>query len=501
MKTSRYLRWHIWLVVGFLIVAALACTLPWPRREAGPSVVIDSPASGSTVQVGQEVTIQSTSTDARGVTKVELWVDEALVHTDSSPVDRGQTPFSVLQSWTPLSPGEYTIVVKAYNAAGQVGESEAITLSAVEVIAEASPTPSLEATETPTLVVASPTSTPVVASPTPTSIPAPTSTSTPAGVTPTPTDTATPTSTPTVTPPAGPCLPTSVTTISVGTHPKGVAAGANRVYVGLHDASQVKVIERASNTVVDTWGTGAAAGLGRYANGVAISHGRVYVANRNGNNVSAILISNHEDVQIIPVGVHPFGVAAGSDYVFVANFDSDNVTIINSSTLATNTVGVPGKPTMLATIGNNAYVGTWSGGVYKVGSDGSVVPVVSSDQGQFFGVAANPTTARIYISDQSDNRVAVLDTNTNTIVATVSMPAVPHALAVNSGNNRIYIVAAAENKLYVLDGETNQLVDSVAIGQQGVPWGGEGITVAGDHIYVTGYEGNTVTVLDDSACD
>ncbi|MFQ5886703.1 MAG: Ig-like domain-containing protein, partial [Anaerolineae bacterium] len=187
MKTGRYLRWHLWLVVGFLTVTALACTLPWPRREAGPTVAIDSPPSGTTAQVGQEVTIQSTSTDARGVTKVELWVDEALVHTDSSPVAGGQTPFSVLQSWTPLSPGEYTIVVKAHNPADHVGESEAITLSAVEVIGEASPTPSLEVTETPTLVVASPT---------PTSIPTPTSTSTPTGITPTPTDTATPTSTP-----------------------------------------------------------------------------------------------------------------------------------------------------------------------------------------------------------------------------------------------------------------------------------------------------------------
>jgi len=491
MKTDGYLRWHLWLIVGFLIVAALACTLPWSRREAGPSVAIDSPASGTTVQVGQEVTIQSTSTDARGVTKVELWVDEALVHTDSSPVAKGQMPFSVLQSWTPLSSGEYTIMVKAYNAAGQVGESEAITLSAVEVIGEASPTPSLEATES---------ATPVVASSTPTSVPTPTSTSTATGVTPTPTDTATPTSTPTATPPAGPCLPTSVTTISVGAHPKGVAAGANRVYVGLHDVPQVKVIDRASNTVVATWDSGATVGL-RYANGVVLTRRRVYVANRGEGSVSVVNIDDPTDVKIISVGSRPFGVAAGTDYVFVANFDSDSVTIINSNTLATNTVSVPGKPTMLATLGNNAYVASWSGGVYKVGSDGSVAQVVSPDQGQFFSVAANPATARVYISDQSDNSVVVLDTNTNTIVATISMPATPHALAVNSRNNRIYIVAAAENKLYVLDGDTNQLVDSVAIGPQGLPWGGEGITLYGDRIYVTDYEENTVTVLGDSACD
>jgi YVTN family beta-propeller protein len=279
-----------------------------------------------------------------------------------------------------------------------------------------------------------------------------------------------------------------------------VAAGENKVYVGLHDAPQVKVIDRANNTVVDTWDTKAATGLVRYANGVAISHGRVYVANRNGNNVSAILISNHDDVQTIPVGIHPFGLAAGTDYVFVANFDSESVTIINSTTLATNPVGVTGKPTTLAAIGNNAYVASWSGGVYKVGSGGSVAQVVSPDQGHFFGVAANATTARVYISDQSDNSVVVLDANTNTIVATISMPSLPHALAVNSHNNRIYIVAAAENKLYVLDGDTNQLVGSVPVGQQDATEGGQGIAVQSDRIYVGNYAAGTLTILDDSAC-
>jgi len=270
--------------------------------------------------------------------------------------------------------------------------------------------------------------------------------------------------------------------------------------VGLHDVPQVKVIDRASNTVVDTWETEAVAGLNRYANGVAISQSRVYVANRNANSVSAILISNHADVQIIQVGSHPFGVAAGSDYVFVANFDSDSVTIIDSGTLGTNTVGVSGNPTMLATLGNNAYVASWSGGVYKVGSDGSVAQVVSPDQGQFFGVAVNPATARVYISDQSDNSIVVLDTNTNTIVATISMPAKPHALAVNSGNNRIYIVAAAENKLYVIDGDTNQLVGSLSVGQQDATEGGQGIAIRSDRIYVSDYADGTLTILDDSAC-
>ncbi len=158
-----------WVLVGcssggygwvsfFWIVAALACTLPWQRGE-GPNVVIDRPSQGAVVKVGEEVLIQSTATDARGVTRVELWVDGNLVHTDFSPVEKGQTPFSVLQPWMPMQAGGYEVVIKAYNVAGQVGESEPIIITAVEAIAEASPTPGLEAAATPTPVVESPTPT------------------------------------------------------------------------------------------------------------------------------------------------------------------------------------------------------------------------------------------------------------------------------------------------------------------------------------------------------
>ncbi|MFQ6000309.1 MAG: Ig-like domain-containing protein [Anaerolineae bacterium] len=491
MKRGRYLRWHLRLVVGFLIVAALACTLPWPRREAGPNVVIDSPTSGTTVQVGQEVTIQSTSTDARGVSKVELWVDEALVHTDSSPVARGQTPFSVLQSWTPLSPGEYTIVVKAYNVTGQVGESEAITLSAVEVIGEASPTPSLEVTETPTLVVASPT---------PTSIPTPTSTSTPTGITPTPTDTATPTSTPTATPPAGPCL-TSVTTVSVGTHPKGVAAGANRVYVGLHDAPQVKVIDRASNTVVGTWDTGATVGP-RYANGVVLTRRHVYVANRDEGSVSVINIDDPTDVKIVSVGSKPFGVAAGTDYVFVANFNSHNVTVIDSRTIsAVGTVSVGRYPTMLTAIGNTAYVATWEDGVYKVEGAALSATQIAPPRKGYFGVIANTATGQVFVTNVLAKDIIVINSATDSVVTTIAIepPYALHGLAVNPRNGYLYAASADADAIYVFDGL--EKIGTLELSAQNDDEGGQGITVYGDRLYMTFYDQGELGVWDDSACD
>jgi hypothetical protein len=60
-----------------------------------------------------EAVIRSTATDATGVTKIELWVDDALYTSEISPVAQGQSPFSVSQDWTPQALGAHRIVVKA----------------------------------------------------------------------------------------------------------------------------------------------------------------------------------------------------------------------------------------------------------------------------------------------------------------------------------------------------------------------------------------------------
>nr|NIO71247.1 hypothetical protein [Anaerolineae bacterium] len=166
-------------VVILLVVAAVGAYLYTQQEEeiAGgvPTVVINSPASGSQVQVGQEVIVQATATDSRGVTRVELLVNGVLYHSDVSPNPQGQSPFISRQSWRASAAGTYTLMVRAYNAAGGVSQPAAIT---VNVAGAATPTPG-EPTATPTV-----TSTPAPGTPTATWTPevvAGTPTATPTG--------------------------------------------------------------------------------------------------------------------------------------------------------------------------------------------------------------------------------------------------------------------------------------------------------------------------------
>ncbi|MHA7630223.1 Ig-like domain-containing protein [Corallococcus sp. M7] len=88
------------------------------RDNTPPTVSITSPSAGATVR--STVQVQATATDDTQILRVELYVDGALIGTDSS------SPYAV--SWNPgsVANGSHTLTVNAYDAYGNVGTSPAV---------------------------------------------------------------------------------------------------------------------------------------------------------------------------------------------------------------------------------------------------------------------------------------------------------------------------------------------------------------------------------------
>ncbi len=109
------------ILLGLIVslVVLTACT-------GKPSVVILSPPHGSQFREGETVAVQSTSTDATGIARVELLVDGAVVRLDAAPTP--QTTFTLIQNWQAV-PGTHTLMVRAYNTSGAVSEPAAISIS------------------------------------------------------------------------------------------------------------------------------------------------------------------------------------------------------------------------------------------------------------------------------------------------------------------------------------------------------------------------------------
>jgi YVTN family beta-propeller protein len=67
-------------------------------------------------------------------------------------------------------------------------------------------------------------------------------------------------------------------------------------------------------------------------------------------------------------------------------------------------------------------------------------------------LAADETTNRIYVSNQLDDTVSVIDGVTNTVLATVSVGHYPNGIAVNPKTNTIYVANLNSGSLSIING-------------------------------------------------
>jgi len=89
-----------------------------------PTVSLTAPASGSSAS--GTVSVAASATDNVGVTKVEFYVNGALAATDTA------TPYVYSWNTSALAAGTYTLMAKAYDAAGNAGQSSTVSVSVVK---------------------------------------------------------------------------------------------------------------------------------------------------------------------------------------------------------------------------------------------------------------------------------------------------------------------------------------------------------------------------------
>lgn len=176
-------RGMLWLVLAGLGLALLLAILglgalwyfsrPAPSVSQAPSVTILTPASGTQVALNVPVVVQASATDNRGVTRMELWADGALVSQQDSPGPQGASPLLLNLTWTPATPGNHVLEIRAFNTANQ--SSPPVQVSVNVVGGTATATSIAVIVETPTsapLETATATAVPIIIF-TPTSSPTP----------------------------------------------------------------------------------------------------------------------------------------------------------------------------------------------------------------------------------------------------------------------------------------------------------------------------------------
>ena len=109
-----------------------------------------------------------------------------------------------------------------------------------------------------------------------------------------------------------------------------------------------------------------------------------------------------------------------------------------------------------------------------------------------FGTSAALAQTRAYVANASTSTVSVIDTATNTVVATIPVGSSPQRLAVTPNGAFAYVPNSGNANVSVINTATNTVVATVPVGffPQGVA-----ITPNGTFAYVANVAVNTVSVI------
>jgi YVTN family beta-propeller protein len=179
--------------------------------------------------------------------------------------------------------------------------------------------------------------------------------------------------------------------------------------------------------------------------------------------------------------------------IYVANYGSKNVTVIDGATRDTALVPADSNPLAVAVnpVTNKVYVANYNGSSVTV-IDGAThdTALVPAGDGPY-AVAVNPATNRIYVANSGSDNVTVIDGPTND-TALVAARDSPIAVAVNPVTNRIYVANSGTTKVTVIDGATNETTL--------VPAGywpcAVAVNTVTNKIYVANSSSHNVTVID-----
>jgi len=265
-----------------------------------------------------------------------------------------------------------------------------------------------------------------------------------------------------------------VATVPVGRAPAGVVASsrAGRVYVSNPESRTISVIDMRLQAVVDT----LAAGSGPVGLDVSADGARLLVADWYADRllVYALVATGQQAASplAIAVGRAPAGVAAhrGGVLAFVAERDDDSVAVIDlAAQQVRSRVHVGTHPFALLhdAARERLYV------LNVLSDDLSVVDTRNADRPVViatvkvgkapYGAALAQDGALLYVTNQHDDTVSVIDTTTLQVLRTLSGFGYPEGVAAHA--DKVYVVNWMDDNVAVLDAASGRRLATIATGQ------------------------------------
>ena len=238
-----------------------------------------------------------------------------------------------------------------------------------------------------------------------------------------------------------------------------------------------------------------------------------YMANQGSNSVSVVDAANPAQphvVATIPVGTLPSDVAVNpaGTRAYVVNYIDESLSVIDTATQTVvqtlARVGTLPNAVAVHPNGTRVYVANGIGTISVV--DTTVQPHTVIDQitgfGNLMGIAINSAGTRLYVTDANaphtggDGSVFAIDLSGASGPVRFPVGNAPMGIAVNSSGTRVYAVGSdpinETGLLWVINTENNTLEATVGVGDGPV---GVAVNPAGTLVYVASAGDHTVSVV------
>src|SRR5439155_1628016 len=141
----------------------------------------------------------------------------------------------------------------------------------------------------------------------------------------------------------------------------------------------------------------------------------------------------------------------------------------------------------------HAYITNINDGTVSVIDTASNTVMATAPVGNFpNGVAVTPDGARVYVANVVDSTVSVIDTPSNTVTATVTVGLNPEGIAVTPDGTRVYVANFNANTISVIATASNTVTATVTVGANPA---GVAVTPDGARVYVANQNSNNVAMI------
>ncbi|MGZ4332886.1 MAG: ABC transporter substrate-binding protein [Gaiellaceae bacterium] len=253
----------------------------------------------------------------------------------------------------------------------------------------------------------------------------------------------------------------ALATISVGGVPAGIAASKGSVWVatGSNEVDRIDPVYNrlTKNHVVKTIGSFLYGATDRPA---VLAYGSLWVVHPDGY-VQQVDPKSLKVKTTVDVGNDPSAIAAGADYVWVANQADGTVTRIDPTTLFTTTIPVGHGPAAVAIGPGGVWVAN-SGDDAVVRIDPSTNAVAASVRVGSSPGAVLATPGAVWVANAGDETVMRIEPASGKVTKTIHLGGTPAALA--SASDRVWVAVERGPATAPAGGGVARITSSITLG-------------------------------------